>query len=197
MLEHNGKLYARVSDVLRGQADFSYIKKAVLEKKQSIGTLVHAAIDDYTRGEPPVLTLECEPYFESFVRWEKAVKPKIIQAEKRYFNDEYMITGQVDRIVALENHDLPILVDWKTSASESPSWVLQGHLYRFLAMADGINLSERMLFIQLKKDGTLPKVFTYAYNMYVLGRGQSLAREFWETFRKDKKELAEKEALWA
>jgi ATP-dependent exoDNAse (exonuclease V) beta subunit len=179
MLEHNGKWYARVTEVLSEYSDFSHIPKATLENKQRIGTNVHEAIHDWIVGDFTVLSDDERGYFESYREWEACTNPRFIQAESRYYNDTKMVTGQIDGLVFLEGDTLPVLIDYKTSAAESKSWPLQGHIYHWMIASTGTIIAPRILFIKLDKEGKMPKVFCYEYDPNIRAQGLQAIDNFW------------------
>ena len=197
MIEKDGKSYVRVSEVLEGYADYSHIKASVLKRKQEIGTCVHRAIEDYIKDDLPLLSEETCHYFESFQRWHQELKPKFIQLETRYFDEEFMLTGCVDGLAFLPGSDCACLIDYKTSAAESPAWIMQAHLYYHLVTTVGkIPVLPTFFFLQLKSNGTLPKVYMYKYNPALLQKGLDLTRAFWLNEKKVRKNLDENKNPW-
>ncbi len=180
MLEKNGKFYARVTEVLQPFADFSHIPYSVLSNKQRIGTNVHDAIHEDILGDFPILEDDERGYFESYKIWEEAIRPKYIQTECRYYNDEKMITGQIDGLVWIQGEEYPVLVDYKTSASESATWPLQGHIYHWMVSHSGTILAPRILFLKLDKKGSAPKVYNYQLDMNIRAQGLKAISDYWE-----------------
>lgn len=175
--------YTRVSDILgqwsreaedeNGRAIVAkkmsgsnqWIDIQVLDNKAEIGTCVHDAIKNHIDGVFTPLNGVSESYFDSYLAWEKAANFKLVNREERYYCDKLMITGQVDAIITLPGDELPCIVDFKTSANESPKiWPLQASFYHYLAEESGLKLSNRMLFIQLSKKGFIPKVYEYTFS---------------------------------
>ena len=193
MFEHNGKSYARVTSDIIGSmrdsggkflVDFSHIDKEILDRKTAIGTNVHNAIHDDIQGNFPLLIGDEQGYFKSFDKWRRALNPTFIETERRYYCDEKMITGCIDGLIKLHGEEKAVLVDFKTSAQESPiTWPLQGHLYHYLVNLTRDDLSPRILFIKLDRNGFLPKVFEYK----VYSRTMDQCMQAIATFWKDKK----------
>lgn len=182
MLEHNGKMYARVTEILSSFNDFGHINPDVLANKARIGTDVHKAIANDIEGDFPFVSRECERYFHSYSLWRAALNPTFIQSEQRYFCDIKMITGQIDCLVKFpDKFELPILVDFKTSSAESKeTWPMQAHLYRYLLLVNNILVSDRFLFIKLNKFGGLPEVFSYQYDHNIQAKCMQAVHDFWE-----------------
>ena len=156
--------YTRVSSILQQWDTFGHIDKTTLLSKAELGTRVHEAIDSHHKGLYMPLDDKANWYFESFVRWEKSIKPKIVRNEERYYCDKMMITGQIDALMEIPGESKPVLVDYKTSACESAKmWPLQACFYHYLVEKAGIDVSDRMLFVQLDRHGELPKVHEYMY----------------------------------
>ena len=168
MIIHNGRQYARVSDILKPFCDFSNIDEAVLNNKARIGTEVHQAINDDICQEFPMVPVAAQGYLDSYFKWKERLLPSFSMAETRLFCDEKMITGQIDTLVKFEGENGLVLVDFKTSAQESPIvWPMQAHLYHYLLIKNGWNVSSRFLFVKLDKNGKLPTVFQYIFDQNV------------------------------
>jgi len=157
--------YTRVSEILSQWDRFGHIDKEVLQRKAQIGTNVHKAIEDHHNDMCPILEKAEEGYFESYKKWFESTNPQILNLEKRFYSDSMMITGQVDAIIRFPHSEDSILVDFKTSASESPKiWPLQAGFYRMLAEENNLVLSDRLIFLRLKRDGQAAHVHEYVYS---------------------------------
>jgi len=179
MILHNGKEYARVSDILRPFSDYSHIDPNVLQAKCDIGTKVHQAIADLIKGDFPCPGQKGVGYFESYERWNNIIRPKVICSEERYFNEEKMITGQIDALMLLPGDDVPVLVDFKTSANEAETWIMQAHLYGYLVEKTGKAISPRYVFLKLNKYGLAPTVFQYRFCKNILRKCLNAIDMFW------------------
>lgn len=182
MLEINGKMYARVSDILKPFNNFVGIPEDVLNRKAKIGTTVHHAINQEIQGQLPVLSIDEQGYFKSFYKWQSTLNPIFIESEMRYCCDKEMLTGGIDALVKLEGEDKAILVDWKTSSQENPiTWTMQAHLYHYLLVESNKMVSDRMLFIKLNKKGDLPKVFQYRFDQKIMDNCLLAIEDFWNS----------------
>jgi hypothetical protein len=183
VIEFNGKLYARVSEIIRPFTDFGHIDPCVLANKARLGTSVHQAIADYINGDFPSPDPDGVGYFESFLKWEERLNPQFIASEKRYFCEQKMITGQIDCLIHMPGpSDVPKLVDFKTSAQESKeTWPMQAHLYHYLLTQNKIDVSHRFLFIKLNKVGDIPEVFEYKFCMNTKAKCMNAIENFWKT----------------
>lgn len=182
MIEHNGKHYARVTEVLQPLCDFSHVDPWVLKNKCRIGTNVHKAIEDDFRGDFPILREDEAGYYESYERWAAEIKPRVLRSEERYYDSSKMLCGQIDAVLDLGWTDLPVLVDFKTSAQESKKvWPLQAHLYAYLLAQNGLLVGPSYQFIKLDKLGALPQVFTYMWNQNTHALCMGLVDKFWLT----------------
>lgn len=180
MITHNGKQYARVTSILRPFSPYGHIHKDVLSNKARIGTEVHEAIAQEIAKELFVLNKDTHKYFDSFEKWNDRLTPEYVHSEKRYFCDEKMITGQIDAVIRFPGSPKLILVDFKTSAEESPKiWPMQSHLYNHLLVANGIEVDSRFLFIKLDKYGNFPKVFCYDFNKATHNLCMKAIDDFW------------------
>lgn len=175
-------MYARVSDILSPMNDFSKIDPRVLEAKCSIGVSVHEVIEQDIKGEFGWPIPGGEGYFESYLRWKKRINPKFIQSEERYFDDELMITGQIDALADIDSVlRLPLLIDFKTSAQESKeTWPMQAHLYSYLLNKNGMVVHPKQIFIKLDKNGFNPHVFEYLWSLNTLTKCKMAIEEFWK-----------------
>jgi len=181
MWDFEGKKYARVSDVIRPFVDFSHVPVEVLNRKAALGTRVHKAIEQEINGDMAVVGLGEQGYVQSFEQWRAEVEPVFVESERRYYCDEKMITGCIDALVEFKGTDKRILIDFKTSAQESPvTWPMQAHLYHYLASKHHNNLDSRILFLKLDRKGALPKVFIYNFDDNVIRQCMQAIDVFWE-----------------
>lgn len=180
-MEHEGKIYARVTDILKHLSDFSHIDPVVLARKSKIGTDVHKAIEDEINDEFPALTKDTRGYFESFDKWRARLEVKFIASEKRYFCKEKMITGQIDALILPPGSNIPVLVDFKTSSQESSIvWPMQAHLYGYLIQKNDRSIAPRYLFVKLDKHGGLPLVYQYTFDENVLAKCMEAIDNYWK-----------------
>jgi hypothetical protein len=157
--------YTRISDILSQWDKFGHIDPAMLSNKAGIGIRVHEAIDAHHKGIYYPLQANEEGYFNSFLEWEKKVSFDIVKNEERYYCQSLMITGQVDLVAQFPGEAKPLLIDYKTSASSSREmWSLQAAFYHKLCEINGLDLSDRMIFLQLDKKGSQPTVHEYTYS---------------------------------
>jgi hypothetical protein len=181
MIEHNGKSYARVSEILAPFCNFGDIDPEVLAKKAAIGTATHEAIAEVIKGEFPTIQGRPQRYLTSFIRWNNHMKPTYLLNEERFFNDELMLTGAIDALATFPGEELPILLDWKTSASESPvTWPMQAHLYYKLCSLNGHHIQPRFLFVRLSDKMEMPIVHVYHYQENTMNRCLQAVRDFHE-----------------
>jgi len=188
-------MYIRVSEILGRLQNFSGIDEAVLSAKAEIGTNVHKAIVEDTSGDFPMLKTErAWAYFGSYELWKAKEKPVFKMQVPRLYDDELMITGEIDGIIETNRHNLPLLVDWKCSASANEEiWEMQAHFYWYLLQRNGIDVSkEKMLWVNLRQskkyieDGVakyspmLPKVYEFSYKNSVFTRCVEEAIKAWE-----------------
>jgi len=179
MLEYNGKMYARVSDILSSTKDFTKIPPGVLERKTRIGSEVHQAIADDYAGRPLNLSPEAMGYFESYRVWCRYFQPLILQSERRYYCDKLMITGQIDAIISDTRRGTLLLCDYKTSArADHDAWALQAHFYAYLLSVNHYHVSDLFMFLKLDRDGHLPEICQYVRDDSVWAQCETLVDEF-------------------
>lgn len=181
MLTHNGKTYARVSEVIRPFSNLGGIPEDILKRKAEIGTGVHKIINEDIEGDFPVVTPESLGYFQSYQKWRSLLSPVFIESEVRYYDDDKRITGAIDCLVKLQGEEGAILVDFKTSVAESPTWIMQGHLYRHLILGAGKPIADRFLFLKLSKDGGFPTVFQYKFDPNIYQKCLQAIDDFWDS----------------
>lgn len=189
--------YVRVSEILSQLRDRADININVLNAKAAVGTEVHNNIAEYKGDgipffdEHPVYhamtgeLLRWEKrgvgYFKSFAEWDKTFKPEYKMMESRFYDDEFMITGQIDALVTLpEKKDL-YLIDFKCSYKpDLEIWNMQAHFYMYLLKQNGIEVGDNFIWIQLKKDGKIPSTFSFVYDENMLQRCLDEASKYHE-----------------
>jgi len=153
--EING--FDRVTDVLFQFSGLRDVDPEILKKAAYRGTCVHNACDSIMLDLPMD---DIDPnymgYVRSFELWakDKSFLPK----PERFFCDKLMLTGECDGLY--EEDGKVVLFDLKTPAKESPSWVLQGSAYDYLAFLYGYKI-HRVEFVKLDKKGADPLVYGY------------------------------------
>jgi hypothetical protein len=199
------KNYVRVSDILARLQNFGSIDHDVLAAKAQIGTNVHESIQKYILKQPYEHKCDRErAYFNSFLQWYEKADPKYLVMEARLFDDNLMITGQMDAII--DSADGPILIDYKTSAKANEKiWNMQAHFYWYLVSANKIEIGTKMRWINLRhkkvnlvnNDGqpimdgftgmnimtyeaVAPKVYEFTFSQKVLQECIDEANKYWE-----------------
>jgi hypothetical protein len=166
--------YTRVSTILSPFSGLNSIDKKVLKNAADRGTITHLAIDDIINFRLSDIPSEIERcnmvdfdyelelinnMIESFNIW--AVGKKFLANVPRLYDDEFMMTGEIDILYQSDNG--PVLVDFKTSASESKTWPMQGTAYAHMLKKDheiaGIE------FVKLNRKGGAPANYFYKYDM--------------------------------
>jgi hypothetical protein len=181
MIDYKEKKYARVSEVLQPYTNFSHIDPVVLQNKCDIGTEVHQAIASDIDDDLPVFSKKGEGYYKSYLKWRDCLNVEFAQSEQRYYDDEWMITGQIDAIITIPDQIGLFLVDFKTSATESAiTWPMQAHLYHRILKKNNVHVRLSFNFIKLDKRGNLPQVFTYQWNENVFARCEEAVKKFWK-----------------
>ena len=100
---------------------------------------------------------EVEGYINSFKQWWHEDR-KVLAVEQRFYCDDLMITGAMDMI--LESNGSAVILDLKTSAKPSKTWLLQGSAYAYMARKNGYDVRE-IHFLHLDKQGKEPKLYAY------------------------------------
>lgn len=150
--------YLRVTQVLYPFSGLQNIDADVVQNAANRGTKVHKICEGIIRGIGEIgVDDEVWGYVESFKKWwEEGVE--VIEIEKRFWDDELRITGQVDLIIKTSDGDA--IVDLKTSSRPSKTWPLQGSAYAYLAKNAGYDI-KRIIFLHLNKHGRAPSIYEY------------------------------------
>lgn len=185
MIILNGIEYVRVSEILSSYSNYSQIDPKVLERKKIIGTNVHNGIDEFLKGDFPILGKDEYKYFCSFRRWFDLIKPIYLLRECRYFDHNRKFTGQLDAVVTFPGENIPVLIDYKTTASANDIiWEMQGHLYWELLKVNGIDIGNRFLFLKLRKEGGNPGIHEYKFNQNTHQKCMDAIENYWEKRKK-------------
>ena len=153
--------YLRVTEVLYPFSGLAMVAPDVLAHAADRGTRVHKICEGIMAGLGEMgVDDETWGYVESFKKWWGEGR-KIIEMEKRFWDDELCITGQVDIIYEQEGNF--IVADLKTSSAPSKTWLAQGCAYAYLAKAAGYDI-KGIHFIHLNKHGKAPKIHEYEYD---------------------------------
>ncbi len=158
-IEKSRENYIRVTSVLYPFSGLEKIDADVVAHAAERGTKVHRicegianglgehGVDDETRG-----------YVDSFKKWwENGID--VVEIERRFWDDEFCITGQVDFIIRLPDGSLAI-VDIKTSSKVSKTWQAQGSAYAYLAKKNGYDI-KKIYFLHVFKTGRNAKIIEY------------------------------------
>jgi len=156
--------YTRVTEVLAPFSGLNHIDPRILKHAGERGERVHLACNAIIDKLDYIIDPETEGYVESFHRWMEQEIRMFLPSPKRMFCDDYLITGEADRIYLPDGNfkDLT-LVDFKTSAKESKTWGLQGSAYSYLYKKNGYDITN-ILFVKLDKRGKAPSIFCYEEN---------------------------------
>lgn len=153
--------YVRVSEILGQWKRYDGINPVILQNKANLGTAVHESIAAHQDDIHLQVPEEAKGYFDSYLLWHDTVKPKL-QSLGRLYCDKLMITGEVDSLVQMPHSEEWAIIDWKTCAqSDETIWKLQGQFYHYLCSSNSIEISKSFYFVQLMKDGKMPKVREY------------------------------------
>lgn len=153
--------YDRVTSCLSFASGMDKIPPEVLQRACDRGTVVHSAIDGIIKRLGDFSEPEHKGYIDSFKLW--AADKMLLPAPHRFYDDELMITGEIDCYI-LKDVWSNTIFDFKTSARESKMWALQGSAYKYLASkAMDIDI-DKCVFVKLDKNGLYPVIYEYEYN---------------------------------
>lgn len=204
--------YVRVTEILSRLRDFSLINPLVFEEKGKIGTEVHTNIgqhvikaftvfDTYPLRNPHTGKILLNPdftqkwkkrgkgYFESFLKWYELEQPEISHMENEYKDDNLMIVGHIDGLMRTKKENFNTLIDFKCSyKSDMEMWGMQSHFYKHLLELNGISVADKLLWIQLDKDGHMPKLIYIPYSQETMQKCFHEVNKYWNE-KKDAKEI--------
>lgn len=157
--EKSRENYLRVTTVLYPFSGLDKIDPEIVNRAAKRGTKVHRICEAIASGlGEHGVDDECRGYVDSFKKWfESGID--IVEIERRFWDDEFCITGQVDFIIRLTDGSLAI-VDLKTSSKVSKTWRGQGSAYAYLARKAGFDI-KHIMFLHLSKTGGNAKVYSY------------------------------------
>lgn len=169
--------YTRVSSLISELTQYNNINKQILMEKAKLGTFVHNKIneileinkctDSHLISEDAItnitqeidasnLHIDTQYYLDGFVQLcrEKTILNKDhLSVEKRYYNDQYMISGQVDLLTEYNNKI--ILIDWKTtSIFHELAASVQMYLYKMLVEENEMINVDACYIVQLTNYGS-------------------------------------------
>lgn len=160
--------YTRVTDILKPFNGLQGIDPAVLQAAAERGDTVHKIIEGKLLGIEPInMPHPVVNYIASFDVWVNEHPINAIKQEIRLYDDELMITGQIDLIDKLD--DGVAIIDFKTSSKPSKTWALQLSAYAYLARKAGFDV-KKIGVLHLSKFGKTAKFYEY--------------QECWDLFKK-------------
>lgn len=170
--------YTRVSTILQPFSGLDQINPEIVQNAANRGTAVHRVCEGIVSGlgEHGVYD-EIKGYVESFKKWWE-IGHEVLMVEKRFFDDDLMITGQCDLIIR-EGSDL-IIIDLKTSYRPSKTWPVQGAAYAYLARKNKHDI-RKIQFLHLKKTGKEPTVYEYPLDDGLFLSTYEVYKHFYQT----------------
>ena len=154
-MKYNEKDYLRVTEILNPFSGYALIDPEILRKASERGIKIHEHLDCLLKE---IGLWGIDKAHQGYIDSAKFFLDEIThvyETEKRFYDDELMVTGQCDVICEYEGKRT--LVDWKTSANVNKVWTAQGSAYTNLARNSGYEV-EKVVFVKLSKDGKKPKI---------------------------------------
>ena len=102
MIEHNGKFFTTTTECLQFCAGYNHVPADILRNAADRGTRAHSAIASTLKG---LGTWGADEDLQGYLNSFDYIKDKIgaIKVmEERYFDDNLLLTGQVDLIAEFE-----------------------------------------------------------------------------------------------
>ncbi len=150
--------YLRVTQMLYPFSGLQSIDADILTNAAERGTKVHKICEGIVSGLGEIgVDDQTWGYVNSFKYWWGS-GTDVLEIEKRFWDDELQVTGQVDFII--EILDGLAIVDIKTSSKPSKTWPIQGAAYAYLAKRAGYDI-KKIFFLHLNKHGKEPKIYEY------------------------------------
>ena len=110
--------------------------KEALDETAENGTLMHECIEQWfsTKGDAPMLP-------KGWANFEKKYQPSYVYLEKRFKDNQLMLTGQPDFVgyITYKGRRVSAVLDWKSSKAVQLKHRLQVAIYNKNAYVDGIN----------------------------------------------------------
>lgn len=155
--------YTRVTEPLQGFSKYDLIDPVVLDNAKDRGTRVHKACEMHAKGllfDMCMVDDDCKNYVECFKKWFDDNVSDVIFTERRFYDDEYKLTGCVDLVAMLKETQEVALIDIKATYSVGLSWSLQTAAYQMMLDNSSVLISKRMA-LNLPKTGSKVKVVEY------------------------------------
>jgi Holliday junction resolvase-like predicted endonuclease len=190
--------HTRVTTVLQPFSGLNKIDPGILKNAANRGTVVHqvcesivkgfdkiildSLVEEYTTDEMHFVSekKKVENLVESFEKWYEKKDFKLYS--KRFFCDDLMITGECDYVY--EDYRGLVLVDLKTTVSESKTWLLQGSAYSYMSKKAGYPI-RAIEFVKLSKSGEEPEIFRYAENFNLFKAAYDTYNHFYKDFKEE------------
>lgn len=181
MNEKSRENYLRVTHVLYPFSGLQNLDSDIVAHAAERGTRVHKICEGIMQGLGEIgVDDETWGYVESFKKWWGEGRV-LIEMERRFWCDDYEITGQVDMII--ETPDGLAIVDIKTSSAPSKTWQAQGSAYYYLAQKSGLDI-KKVYFLHLNKHGKEPKLYEYPPESSFFLSVLRVYKHFYEKVRK-------------
>jgi hypothetical protein len=143
-----------VTTVLSLFSDFSMISPDVLERAAERGSRVHAACAAHANGlwADCFLHQEDKGFFKSFLDWSSQAVSEFHIIENELTDPKLGYMGHPDAIIKMSGDNELTVIDYKTPATISKTWLPQIAAYAHLARVNGVDV-QRGLVVRLRKDG--------------------------------------------
>jgi hypothetical protein len=159
-----------VTEILKPYQDFSRVNPSDLELAADRGSIIHTALACRAAGlwyAVKDIPKEYMGYFRSGCRWLDRYVKDVKLVEIPLVHKEMKFRGTPDLICILKGDEAQGIWDYKTGALAQRTWEVQVGGYVGLCMTNAIPVG-RAGFIQLRRDGKIPKVTDLTSRMYYL-----------------------------
>lgn len=143
-----------VTTILSPFTDFSGIRPDVLEAAAKRGSRIHAACAAHVQGlwADCYLGPEEKGYFKSFLDWSSRAVSEFHTIETEMIDTGFGYMGHPDAIIKMSGDNELSVIDYKTPAAESKTWLPQIAAYAHLSRLNGFDVRKGFV-IRLRKDG--------------------------------------------
>lgn len=188
--------YTHITDISGAFAGYGSIPRSILQNAADRGNQVHDIVKDVILNVPvdgeryyyfnkrmngDIERINLQGYLESFWKFWRPHEDSPALFPDRMYQNRLMLTGEVDLITMID--DKRVLIDWKCTASASPSWDIQGNGYCWMYEDLFEEVIDKILFVRLDKDGKDPEVIEIKQDIELF----DTAFEFYERFFKGMK----------
>ncbi len=182
--------FTRISQISGAFSGYGSIPKEILNNAAARGSQVHGIIKDVildlpVDGDRYIYRGNREEslvgYMTSFWKFWRPIEDTQAIFPDRMNDFNLMLTGEMDLITTIDGER--VLIDWKCTTKQSPSWDIQGNGYSLLYENSFNLVVDKILFVRLDKEGGDPEIIEIKHDIDLF----MTAYEFYHRFFKGQK----------